>query len=159
VKATSCGVLLLCARQEILLCHATGTAHWDIPKGVADPGEPAIDAAQREMREECGLVLAARDLRDLGRFAYRPAKDLHLFAALVERIDARLCACTSTFVDRFGRVVTEADDFRWVPFADIGRHCAKTMALVLTRKLALRTLGAELAAAGGPIMPGVAQAA
>ena len=53
--AISCGTLVINARGEILLCHVTGTNHWDIPKGLLDPGESTLVAAQRELVEETGL--------------------------------------------------------------------------------------------------------
>lgn len=147
-RATSHGVLIVSAAAELLLCHATGTRHWDIPKGLADDGEDGVAAAVREAREECGVELEPGTLLPLGRFAYRPDKDLELHAALSERIDPARCVCSSTFVDRFGRLRPEMDAFRWTPFADVGAYCARNMALVLTTRLSLpavleRLLGAE----------------
>jgi 8-oxo-dGTP pyrophosphatase MutT (NUDIX family) len=138
VKTTSHGTLLIDADAELLLCHATGGRHWDIPKGMADPGETSVQAALREAREECGLELDPRALHDLGRFTYRPDKDLWLHAALIERIDPGQCVCSTHFTDRWGRLRPEMDAFRWVRFEDVPAHCAKNMALVLTTKVSLR---------------------
>jgi 8-oxo-dGTP pyrophosphatase MutT (NUDIX family) len=140
VKTTSHGVLVMNAAGELLLCHATGTRHWDIPKGLAEPGETASDAAVREAREECGLEFDPHALLALGSFAYRPDKDLLLHAALIERIDPNTCRCSSTFVDRFGRLRPEMDAFRWTPFGEVATHCAKNMALVLTARLSLPSI-------------------
>ena len=137
MKTTSHGTLLIDADGELLLCHATGGRHWDIPKGMADPGETSAQAALREAREECGLDVDPHALRDLGRFAYRPDKDLWLHAALVERVDPSLCVCSTFFTDRWGRRRPEMDAFRWVPFDDVPAHCARNMTLVLTTKLSL----------------------
>src|SRR5207245_5292990 len=79
-STTSCGVLLLNPQRELLLCHATGSAYWDIPKGLGEPGEAPRDTAVRETFEETCLRVEPERLLELGRFAYRPAKDLHLFA-------------------------------------------------------------------------------
>jgi 8-oxo-dGTP pyrophosphatase MutT (NUDIX family) len=46
----------------------TGTAAWDIPKGMRDPGEDTLAAAMRELREEAGLVFDAARFQDLGAF-------------------------------------------------------------------------------------------
>jgi 8-oxo-dGTP pyrophosphatase MutT (NUDIX family) len=137
MKATTHGVLILASSSELLLCHSTGNRHWDIPKGIAEPGESSVDAVVREAREECGIALEPRALRSVGHFAYRPEKDLELYAVVIDRIDTAHCTCTSVFVDRFGRVRPEMDDFRWTPFAEIGERCAKSMAQVLTTRLSL----------------------
>ena len=44
----SCGVLLFNEHDQLLLAHATGNRHWDVPKGLADPGEAPLAAALRE---------------------------------------------------------------------------------------------------------------
>jgi 8-oxo-dGTP pyrophosphatase MutT (NUDIX family) len=86
--------------------RATGTPRWDIPKGVGEQGESPLQTAVREAHEETGLALEAGDLLDVGRFAYLRTKDLHLHAALLERIDPTRCACSTyspTRVDASGR--------------------------------------------------------
>ena len=138
MKTTSHGTLLIDADAELLLCHATGGRHWDIPKGIAEPGETSAQAALREAREECGLDLDPLVLRDLGRFTYRPDKDLWLHAALIERVDPARCVCSTFFTDRRGRLRPEMDAFRWVPFDDVASHCARNMTTVLTARLSLR---------------------
>ena len=140
MKTTSHGVLLVDADAELLLCHATGARHWDIPKGMADPGETSAQAALREAREECGLDLDPRTLVDLGRFTYRPDKDLWLHAALIERVDPSRCVCSTFFTDRWGRSRPEMDAFRWVPFEDVPAHCARNMTVVLTTRLSLASV-------------------
>ena len=137
MKTTTHGVLIVNPAAELLLCHATGARHWDIPKGLADEGESSVAAAVREAREECGLVLDAGALLEVGFFAYRPGKDLALHAVLSERVDSGECVCSSMFEDRFGRRQPEMDDFRWTPFAEVGERCAKNMALVLTTRVSL----------------------
>jgi 8-oxo-dGTP pyrophosphatase MutT (NUDIX family) len=131
MKITSCGILVCSTSGELLLCHATGTAWWDIPKGGGEPGETPIDTALRETREECGLVFQPDDPIDLGHGAYRPGKDLHLFAAWVPPLDLRACRCSTSFRDRFERLRPEADAFEWVAMAQVPGRCAKRMAALL----------------------------
>ncbi len=140
VLVASCGVLLLSPQRELLLCHATGSAHWDIPKGLGEGGETPRETAMREMLEETGLRVDPDCLRDLGRFAYRTDKDLHLFAAWSERVDLRACVCASQFRDRRGHLVPEVDAFEWTSFERVPRRCAKSMTTVLTSKLSLDEL-------------------
>jgi putative (di)nucleoside polyphosphate hydrolase len=137
MKTTSCGILVANADGELLLCHASGTSRWDIPKGVSDAGESAPQTAIRETAEECGLVFQAEDLLDLGCHAYRSGKDLHLFAVLIERIDTRACICTTQFRDRWGRMRPEMDGFEWTAIANVPERCARSMATLLTRTISL----------------------
>jgi len=143
-RSTSCGVLLLDPQGELLLCHATGAAHWDIPKGVGEAGETPRETAMRELLEETCLRVDPDRLQDLGRFAYRPDKDLHLFAAWSERIDLGACVCTSRFLDRRGRLVPEVDAFEWTAFERVPQRCAKSMTAVLTVQLSLDALWLRL---------------
>jgi putative (di)nucleoside polyphosphate hydrolase len=144
MKRLSCGILILSERAELLLCHATGTFHWDIPKGGMDPGETPLQTAIRETREECGLAFEADALTDLGHHGYRPNKDLHLFAVRVERFDLGRCHCSSHYRDRWGRDRPEMDDFAWVSFDHVHRRCARHMAALLTQTIALPALLARL---------------
>jgi len=64
--AESAGVLLYrraASGLEVLLVHPGGPywrakddGAWTIPKGTIEPGEAALDAAVRELREETGIV-------------------------------------------------------------------------------------------------------
>jgi 8-oxo-dGTP pyrophosphatase MutT (NUDIX family) len=137
VKSLSCGILVLNPQSQLLLCHATGTFVWDIPKGGGEAGETPLQTALRETAEECGLRFEPAELLELGRFAYRPAKDLHLFAALVYGVEARDCHCSSHFSDAWGRRRPEMDGFEWTAFERVHRRCARRMAEVLTQRLSL----------------------
>lgn len=137
MKTTSSGILVCSLQSELLLCHATGGSYWDIPKGAIEPGESASQTALRETAEECGLVFQADDLLDLGLMRYRPAKDLHLFGALTGPVDASRCRCSTRFRDRYGRERLEMDAFAWVPFGEVLRRCAKSMAALLGGTLPL----------------------
>ena len=82
---------------ELLLCHVTDASFWDIPKGGSDPGETTLQTALRETVEETGLAFTPADLHELGHFAYRPIKDLHLYATLLERVDTDLVIAAPAF--------------------------------------------------------------
>ena len=136
----SCGVLVLDTQHELLLCHATGSARWDIPKGIAEAGETEIEAAIRETTEETGLKLQPESLLDLGRFAYRRGKDLYLYATLIERIDTSQCVCSTQFRDAHGRLRPELDAFEWVAFANVAERCGKSLAALLTQRISLASV-------------------
>ncbi len=140
MRSLSCGILVFEPGGDLLLCHLTGTPWWDIPKGLRDGTETEQQAALREAEEECGLQLQAGALIELGRYRYRPAKDLHLFATLHARTDIAQLHCRSVFTDRWGRQRPEADAFAWVPLAELPLHCAPSLAEVLTRQVDLPAL-------------------
>ena len=144
VKSLSAGILILNPQAELLLCHATGTVDWDIPKGGLDAGETTLAAAIRETAEETGLHFAPDELLDLGHFGYRPAKDLHLYATLRERFDAGQCRCSSHFTDLWGRRRPEMDGYEWVLFERVHRRCARRMGGLLTQRLSLAQLLRQL---------------
>ena len=106
----TCGVLITDG-AGLLLGHATRSARWDIPKGLADDGEELADAAIRETREETGLIIDPAALVALGIHLYLPRKDLALFlwhqAAMP---DLTKLICSSSFTAR-GRTWPEIDRF------------------------------------------------
>ncbi|SAK81478.1 NUDIX hydrolase [Caballeronia fortuita] len=142
-RTVSCGVVILNGQGDVLLCHATETTHWDVPKGAADPGESPREAALRELVEETGIVLPAERLKDLGRFVYRRDKDLHLFAVRVSEAEVQLenCVCESYF-PRYsdGTMIPEMDAYRWVSPADVDQFASRSLARLFQTTLSLAEL-------------------
>ena len=130
----SCGTLVLNSSGELLLCHVTNTARWDIPKGMQDPGESTLEAAVRELREEAGVGFAVERFKDLGGFAYRRDKRLHLYLVQAgdELGDLAQLSCTSFFPHPVtGRPTPEADGFRWAGRAELAALCWPRMGQLL----------------------------
>ena len=140
----SCGTLVLDRERELLLGHASGSARWDIPKGLSEPGESPRETARRETAEETGIELAPQSLLDLGHHPYLRGKDLHLFAVLIERVDAARCTCSTHFLDARHRLRPEVDAHAWVPFDAVASRCGKSLAALLAQRIALEALLAEL---------------
>ncbi len=74
------------SQLELFLAHPGGPfwasrdfGAWTIPKGVIDPGEDPLEAAQREFREETGIVSAGPYL-PLGSIRQRAGKTVHGWA-------------------------------------------------------------------------------
>ena len=140
-RRLSCGIVILSATRELLLCHVTGQRHWDLPKGGIHATETPRQAALRETAEETGLLLAAESLSDLGSFAYTGKKDLHLFATAMERVDPRGLCCESTFVERgSNRTLPEMDAFGWFAFDRAHELCTPRMAVLLEENIRLDAL-------------------
>ncbi|WP_261559854.1 NUDIX domain-containing protein [Frankia tisae] len=56
-KAVAAGCLLRDAAGRVLLVEPTYKPNWDVPGGIAEPGESPRQTAQRELGEELGLDL------------------------------------------------------------------------------------------------------
>ena len=130
-RQTSCGVIITDG-ERLLLGHATGSPRWDIPKGIAEPGESLAAAARRELFEETGLDAPESELRPLGVLPYLPGKDLALFAWPVPRLpDPAALTCASCF-SRHGRMVPEFDRFGLFTHAEAMERVGKNLARLLS---------------------------
>ena len=130
-KPTSCGVIITDGKR-LLLGHATGSPRWDIPKGMAEPGESFAAAAVRELQEETGLSVAETELRPLGVHAYRRGKDLALFCwPSPELPDPKQLTCVSHF-PLGGRMVPEFDRFGLFSHEEAVQRVGKDMARLLS---------------------------
>ncbi|KHL97572.1 NUDIX hydrolase [Paenibacillus sp. IHB B 3415] len=99
---------------QILLLRRLNTGHHDgdygLPAGKLDGGEELFSAAIREVREECGAVIAPSDLEMLGA--------MHIRISGNERIDFFFRAehwsgeISNTEPDK-------CDDLRWFPLDDL----------------------------------------
>lgn len=134
---TSCGVLVTDG-DALLLGHATGSGRWDIPKGLAEPGEDFRAAAMRELQEETSLVAPAEALQPLGVQRYMPGKDLALYVWQPTPMpDPRLLVCHSTFALPDGSLRPELDRFGVFAWDDalarVGKNLARVLRLIRPR--------------------------
>jgi putative (di)nucleoside polyphosphate hydrolase len=126
-KQTSCGVIVTDG-ERILLGHATRSPRWDIPKGIAEPGEEFAAAAKRELYEETGLSAPESELKALGVFPYRSGKDLAIFVwRPAEMPDPKRLVCTSCFSWK-GTELPEFDRFGVFSYQEALSRVGKAMA-------------------------------
>jgi 8-oxo-dGTP pyrophosphatase MutT (NUDIX family) len=139
-KAVSCGVIVTDG-ERLLLGHATRSPRWDIPKGMADPGESHVAAARRELMEETGLDAPASELCPLGLHPYLRDKDLALFAWVPGQMpDPAVLACTSLFDWKgSGTMLPEFDRFDLVTpeiaLERVGKNLARLLAGISLKSL------------------------
>lgn len=130
-KPVSCGVIVTDGRV-ILLGHATRSPRWDIPKGVAEPGEDFLSAACRELHEETGLVADPSMLVPIGTYPYRRDKGLCLFrwtpAAMPDPLSL---VCSSHFPAGDGTMLPEFDRFGLFPRDEAMRRVGHNLADII----------------------------
>jgi 8-oxo-dGTP pyrophosphatase MutT (NUDIX family) len=133
-KRISCGVIVTDGIR-LLLGHASRSPRWDIPKGLAEPGEPLLAAAVRELLEETGLKADPEALQPLGTHAYLRDKDLALFAWRPNAMpDPAHLRCFSLVERPGGKTMPELDRFGLfeldVALAVVGRNLARVLSVV-----------------------------
>jgi 8-oxo-dGTP pyrophosphatase MutT (NUDIX family) len=130
-RQTSCGVIVTDG-ERVLLGHATRSPRWDIPKGVAEPGETLRAAAARELLEETGLTVAPDALAELGVHAYLRGKDLALFAWSPPLLpDPGTLTCASRFTLPNGTSLPEFDRFGLFQWDEALLRVGKNLARIL----------------------------
>jgi 8-oxo-dGTP pyrophosphatase MutT (NUDIX family) len=139
-RVISCGVLVTDG-DRILLGHATRSPRWDIPKGVAEPGENFAATAARELLEETSLAIAPEELIDLGVHPYLRGKDLALFMWNPPQLPhPEGLSCSSCFTLPNGTQLPEFDRFGLFPWEEslsrVGKNLARVLASV--RQVVLR---------------------
>jgi bis(5'-nucleosidyl)-tetraphosphatase len=100
--------------------------NWDFPKGLADPGEELLAAAQREVREETGLTDCDYPFGDQHKetLPYANNKVARYYLAETETHAIELPVSTA-----LGR--PEHHEFRWVSFDEAEELLPPRLAVVL----------------------------
>lgn len=90
--------------REVLLVKrriAPFAGTWALPGGFQDYGEDPATAAQREVREETGLVVAIRRLLDVFYSTDDPRRRVNVMAYLASPVAGTLCAADDACDARF----------------------------------------------------------
>lgn len=129
----SCGVIVTDGTR-LLLGHATRTPRWDIPKGLAEPGERHDVAAARELQEETSLQVEVQALQPLGTHDYLRGKALTLFAWRPAVLpDPAMLVCSSMVERPKAAPMPEIDRFGLFTFDAGMALVGKNLARVLTQ--------------------------
>jgi 8-oxo-dGTP pyrophosphatase MutT (NUDIX family) len=131
MPVTSCGVVVTDGAR-LLLGHATRSPRWDVPKGIAEPGESLLETAVRELREETGLEADPGLLVPLGTHRYLPGKQLALFRWRRALPDPETLVCSTNFQARDGAWVPEFDRFGLFAWDEALARVGKNMHRVLS---------------------------
>lgn len=126
-KAITCGVVIKeKIDNTILICHATNSKFWSIPKGMFDKKEDIYfkNAAIREVKEETGLILNKEETIYLGNYDYLPHKNLVLFLNIFEnKVNTKELKCTSYFNAAYSKeMLPEVDKYLWVKVEDLKKY-------------------------------------
>lgn len=122
----TCGVIFY-RDGQILLGHATGQKHWDLPKGKQEIGESFAEAAARECKEEIGFDVDINDLHYISEVPYVRGKRLVVFFSSSRKPAISELYCDSTFTNSHGIERPEIDEFRYVDIEDIPLYCTERM--------------------------------
>lgn len=136
------------ASWEFLLAHPGGPffarkdeGAWSIPKGLVDPDEDLLAAAQREFREETGFEPAAAGYLPLGEVRQKGGKLVHAWAFEGDCDPAALRSNSFTleWPPRSGRTreVPEVDRVGFFDPAAAKRKLLAAQAELIDRALAL----------------------
>lgn len=87
--------------------HAAGGWLWELPAGKLEPGEPPLNTAQRELREEAGVHAARWEA--LGKIISSPG----VFTEVVHLFLARDLTAVSAEAEP-----QEVFEVHWLPYAD-----------------------------------------
>jgi 8-oxo-dGTP diphosphatase len=97
--------VILNPQGHLLLVRKRGTGTFMQPGGKFEPGETSEQAIIRELNEELGFVLDARDFEYVGRFSAEAANEAgHL-------VD---CDMHFTVVEREGVAAAEIEELMWI---------------------------------------------
>lgn len=123
-KGMTCAVFLESKKtHKFLICRATGTKYWSMPKGLFDIeiDDFPDDAAVRELQEETGIVIDEQILTYIGTYIYTKEKDLIIYYCQIEdEIPIESLTCESTFTSHYTKKqLPEVDKYKWTDLDNI----------------------------------------
>ena len=138
----SCGIVPL--KKEgtdiyVLLIVHKGGRHWGFPKGHKDPGETDLQTAERELKEETGLIVSSFlnkkpyiETYTFYKFHQKINKKVSYFPAFVE---GDLILQLDEIIDSRWVLIKEAGQF--LTFKEAKEICLKVVALFQNEQMLL----------------------
>jgi 8-oxo-dGTP pyrophosphatase MutT (NUDIX family) len=125
--------------KMVLGCVPFGQAkkashNLDIPKGNIDEGEIPIETAIRECKEETGITIDKSKMNALGKFNYKPEKQLHIFVCKMTIPPLNTLKCTS-FLPTIR--APEMVSYRLVSYQDIEEMFFRDLGPIIIKALGL----------------------
>ena len=130
--------LVLTDGDVFLAVRPTGNthAHYDLPKGLVDPGENYTDTVIREFKEETDIDISKyrSQLKEMGKFPYLNYKDVFVFLLKIKTLPpTSSMKCTSKFEMYPGKFVPEVNGFFYIPWEDFAKHFNSGMGSILDK--------------------------
>lgn len=110
VAELAAGAVVVAPRdRRILVLHEVREDRWCFPKGHVEPGESLLEAARREVREECGLgdLEFREELGEVNYRFYQPSRARNVFKTSVYFL--AIASHTRTVLE------SGFDEARWEP--------------------------------------------
>jgi 8-oxo-dGTP pyrophosphatase MutT (NUDIX family) len=120
---------------HFLAGHPFLGTYLDLPKGLIDPGESALNAAIREFHEETSFDISRyrNELIRVGIYPYRKYKDICVFLLKMEELPPiSTFKCTSMFFSPvINKKAPEVDHFYYKSFDDLSKFIAPMRAILI----------------------------
>ncbi len=136
---------------EVLLVKPNYRAHWSLPGGVLEDGEPPHAGCAREVREELGLDVPVGPLLAVDWVAPEGPRPKPMIAFV---FDGGVLADPSAIVLQ----AAELDEFRFVPPSAVPGYLPPPMAVRVAAAVTARGSGAAASRGGAVYVPAVREA-
>ena len=69
-KTTRARAIIINSKNEVLMCYSNGLKHYEFPGGHLEEGETLEDGLKREILEETGITINAKEIKEFYSIKY-----------------------------------------------------------------------------------------